>query len=302
MRNIVSFFCLVFPLFCVSERRDNRENTSAIHEDCDCEAIKRGEQCIPQCFTFCKIGGDTIREATDHVMQCQEREFLKKTINDNTEVKLKKIPSTLNAASDRVVESGGFTYPTENCEHCHGSTTTMNQTQPKEFKPNSCKHIGTYDEEIPYKYPLKAGESCDSEMLEKISNTLSSDAGVILSDPKYSWFFPALTKRQKKEGFKKRAKVLYKKCPGNCSFYTDTVITTNEKDCSGVAKMEIRCGHKRKGSEYLVSVAYRKEIVCKEENTASLHNLKETAFEQTLSILGAGPFRGYNEKTENNKL
>ena len=229
-----------------------------IPSHCDCEKIKSGRGCSPDCFIFCSLS-NAFEEAQAYIdSQCT------KTIPPFVIQKLTSLANLKDIytkAQQKITKLKAEKLPEiKGCEHCHEVSTITNLTQPYIFEQDTCDktYIKTHNFSKRIKFQKKKQQSrnriqrknkdtsCTEEKLDQLTKTLQDYVTQLLKDNEE----------------------LNDNCPDQCSFYTNSIITLEKDNCIGQIDLYVNCNHKKIGifGDYIVNISYQKQKQCTEKS------------------------------------
>lgn len=252
-----TFLLFLFPLISFAAKKSieplqiesavkSGNETSFSH--CNCNGIKETKDCSPECFYFCSLQNTLVEAQSVVDKKCEKS---KKTVVVNDTSGVFGLLSVYKKAGKKIAKLQEKQKPLpkkKDCEHCSEVSKIINLTQPYVFKEKSCdsKYIKVhfYDKKL----TLNEKASCTKKQREKLVKELQNYSKHIL-------------RGGGSEDTKQKSEILNDDCPGGCSFYVNTVITLDQKTCSGKIDLVVNCHHK-KASDYIVKISYQQQRQC----------------------------------------
>lgn len=254
------FLSFLFPLVSLTAKKDIdlpriesaiQSGNQTAFSHCNCAGIKETKDCSPECFFFCSLTGTLLEAQVVMDSKCEES---KKTIVVNKTSGIFGLSSTYKKAGEKISELKKSQKPLpqkEGCEHCSEVSKIINLTQPYVFKEESCDpeyiKVHSYDEELTFNEKA----SCTEKQRKKLTKQLQKYGKHILRGGGSA-------------DTKEKSEILNDNCPGDCSFYVNTIITLDQKICSGKIDLIVNCHHK-KASDYIVHISYQQQRQCSKE-------------------------------------
>ena len=223
----------------------------AAYSHCNCSGIKETRDCSPECFLYCSLKGAFVEARTVMDKKCMKS---KKTVVAHEERGIFGLTSAYKKAGKKISKLEKNLKPLsikEGCEHCSEVSKIMNLTQPYRFKEESCDSefikVHFYNKKI----TLSRRVPCTEEQQEELMEQLQEYGKHIL-------------RGGGDKDTKAKSEILNDNCPGDCSFYVNSVITLDQKVCSGKIDFIVNCHHK-KASDYIVHISHYQQRQCSKQ-------------------------------------
>ena len=215
---------------------------------CNCVGIKDTKDCSPECFYFCSLKNTFLEAQAVIDKKCENP---RKTVVVNKTSGVFGLSSVYKKAGKEIAKLKKNQKPLprkKDCEHCSEVSKIMNLTQPYAFKEESCDSeyikVHFYDKELTFNKKASCKEKQRKKLVEELQN-----------------YGKHILRGGGSADTEAKSERLNDNCPGGCSFYVNTVITLEQKRCSGKIDLIVNCHHK-KASDYIVNISYQQQRQC----------------------------------------